>query len=295
MNFLVSTAKKKDVELAKRVAELYQPEELNFAVLTNFDIPRIRAVYGHIQRHFGDSEKIIRSLEIGYHIGLVVESLRTLDDKNQFEFSATERYTQENWNLIGEPRCPLEALDLMDTDALNQYAEKNRESYDCIHLGEVIEHIPSNHMSAIFSAMHALLVVGGLFIVTTPNLHNFYFRISHLLGADYERDAVPNHMGFPHIHNCSLRKVVDFAHASGFLLTVSEYTNFGSGYILAKSKSNARKFWERFRIETLCRVFPSLSDDFIASFTKDKSRSGETSLIYGQNHMPFIDAYRSRR
>jgi len=295
MNFLVSAATKKDRELAKKVAQLYNPEELDFGVLANFDIPRIRTVYKHIQRHFPEGNKKIRALEIGYHIGLVVESLRALDQNDQLDFSATERYTPENWELIGEPRCALEALDLMDTKALNAYAEKNREAYDLIHLGEVIEHIPSNHMTPIFNTIHTLLKEGGLFIVTTPNLHNFYFRISHLLGTDYERDAVPNHMGFPHIHNCSLRKVVDFAHASKFLLTGSQYTNFGSGYILAKSPNAFRKLWERLRVATFCRFFPSLGDDFIATFTKDKSRSGETSLIYGQNHMPFIDAYRSKR
>ena len=297
MNPKFSAAKKADMHLARKVSELYQPEEIDFGVLVNFDIPRIRTVYRYIQHHFGntDRNRKIKTLEIGYHIGLVVESLRVLDGNNRFDFSATERYTPENWEIIGQPRCPVDALDLMDTVGRNQYVEKNRESYDCILLGEVIEHIPSNFLSAIFNAMYALLVEGGLLIVTTPNLHNLYFRISHLLGADYDRDAVPNHMGFPHIHNCSLRKVVDFAHASGLFLTASEYTNFGSGYILAKSNSSFRRFLERLRVLTLCRLFPSLGDDFIASFTKDKSKSGKTSLIFGQNHMPFIDAFRSRR
>lgn len=287
---------KEDLKIARKVADLYNPEEIDFEVLTNFDTPRIRTVYRYIKDYFKNTEKYkkIRTLEIGYHIGLVVELLKILDERKQLDICATERFTPENWELIGTPRCPLDMLDLMNDEERSDFIDKKKGSFDCIVLGEVIEHIPGNYFSAIFSAMYSLLAEGGLLIVTTPNLHNLLFRISHLLGADYDKDAIPNHMGFPHINNCSLRKVVDFAHASRFLMVKSEYTNFGTGYIIAKSNSNLRKFIERLRVLTICKLIPSLSDDFIVSFEKTKSSSGRTSLFFGNNHVSFLESLRSR-
>ena len=44
-----------------------------------------------------------------------------LDESKQLDIFATERYTPENWELIGTPRCPLEILDLMNDEERSNF------------------------------------------------------------------------------------------------------------------------------------------------------------------------------
>lgn len=129
---------------------------------------------------------------------------------------------------------------------LKEYLKTNPESYDLIHLSNVIEHFPKYDLIEIFDLIHSCLKPGGKVIVVVPNIASWR--------GNYIRYLVLGHeIGFTEI---SLKQLFDV-------------TNFSIMNIFSS------------RIRFKLRIKNILQK--LGQFTIDKIRSGIDYLYLGSN------------
>lgn len=253
------------------------------AFMLHYELPRIKAIAKCLPRPL---RPIVRVLDVGFLDGHVPFILQRLwQEQTRLELTCAERpdpdalarARAQSISLFGEGAVEVLGLDLVDLadGTIPASWAADRESFDAIVLGEVVEHIPNIYAPGILRGLRELLAPGGLLILTTPNLHSATNRLRHMLGVDFTHDPISSAlMGYPHLQLFSMRQLQDLAHVAGYVSRSVDTYNFTSA---------ARRDWSATRALRKLVTYPaSLRDDLVMSYAKDERRV-PPSAVYGRS------------
>ncbi len=187
------------------------------ATFAEFEVPdpgRIRKVHSWLDRHghFTRNGRPVRVLEIGYARGGLLDWL----DGAGFERFAVDLH----------PRPVPDGITFYQHDCNEPFDFAPGQTYDVVFAGEIIEHIFDDRKFV--EQIREVLSPGGIFAMTTPNLHFLVNRIVMAFGR------MPYFAWEPyHYHFYSRRVLTDMIRECG--LDVRGVT---SSHVLISSRRN---------------------------------------------------------
>ena len=192
-----------------------------------FEGPRINEILKVISKSSKDQD-VKKCLEIGFLNGLTPKSIRNFIPNSQIDIIERPECTIfKDTNKLRKLRsCDINIIPLDLNTAITNEALQI-EKYDFIILGEVIEHLdPSLTRETLTLFNNFYLKPTGKLIITTPNLHSFWYRIRLLFGREICSPPIEDEtMGMGHITIWSPKNLKDILKNTGYNILQTKYLN----------------------------------------------------------------------
>ena len=149
---------------------------------------RFAKTIGEINRYYSDpsSRRGVRLLDCGSHSGAMTIALKTLGyDAHGVDFTGVIEEFKERYN-----KNQIEVRSFTDPTKL-PYEDGY---FDCVVFAEALEHIYENPVT-ILTEMKRILKVGGILVITTPNVMRLENKLKFFLNINIYQDL------FRYTHN----------------------------------------------------------------------------------------------